>query len=50
MQGLQQLHIGPLYNKTIDFSQNPDAGTYSTNCTNIYDYLFWTNKQTHSLN
>jgi prepilin-type processing-associated H-X9-DG protein len=50
MQAAQQLHLGPLYNKTIDFSQVPDAGTYSTNCTNIYDYLFWINKQTHSLN
>jgi prepilin-type N-terminal cleavage/methylation domain-containing protein/prepilin-type processing-associated H-X9-DG protein len=50
MLSMQQVHIGPLYNKLIDFSQIPDATTYSTNCTNIYDYLFWINKQTHSLN
>jgi prepilin-type N-terminal cleavage/methylation domain-containing protein/prepilin-type processing-associated H-X9-DG protein len=50
IQAAQRLHLGPLYNKHIDFSQVPDAGTYSTNCTNIYDYLFWVNKQTQSLN
>jgi prepilin-type N-terminal cleavage/methylation domain-containing protein/prepilin-type processing-associated H-X9-DG protein len=49
-QAVQHLHIGPLYNKPIDFSQNPDAGTYAGNCYNIYNYLFWVNKQAHTLN
>ena len=44
------LHVGPLYGKRIDFSQIPDSATYKAKCLSTFDYYFWVNKQTQSLN
>jgi prepilin-type processing-associated H-X9-DG protein len=46
----QQLHLGPLCPQTIDFSQIPDSSTYSALCKSTFNYYFWVNKRTKSLN
>ena len=43
-------HIGPLYNRSIDFSTSNSVASYKANCLAQFDFLFWTDKSTRTLN
>jgi prepilin-type processing-associated H-X9-DG protein len=47
---LAQLHMGPLYNKVINWVHIPDVSTYQDQCNSTFDYYFWANKKTQSIN
>jgi prepilin-type processing-associated H-X9-DG protein len=47
---VRQLHLGPLYNKVINWVHIPDSSTYADQCTSTFDYYFWVNKQAKSVN
>jgi prepilin-type processing-associated H-X9-DG protein len=47
---LRKLHMGPMYSKVINWVHIPDASTYADQCLSTFDYYFWVNKQTQSVN
>jgi prepilin-type processing-associated H-X9-DG protein len=47
---LRKMHMGPLYPNKINWVHIPDSATYAEQCLSTFDYYFWVNKQTQSVN